>query len=544
MIGIDTPEVAHEERPAALLRRGGGGAGCASGSTGDASGSTAAPSPSTASGAAWRGCRCWTARWRDAIWRAASPEHGSRATAADRARTRDDAPAIAELVRRARTRAARPVGRLRLRRGLPGPQDDQAATAHRHVNDPPPATVKHQPGGGLRRRKPPAPGWASAAGGCQAFRTFRHGDGGPRRRDPHVSVRARTIPRCGSGARPWAWPWRAPAGLSSRPPGSQRERLEIPVPGLPPGPRRLPRRAPRRPPRGCTGLQRADAAAGGRPDLEAEPQMVCLSGDLRSRERGDAALRRQLARLDVPHGALRRARQPRLRRRARPVRRRAAADRPRRHACSTSHGRRGARCAWALHRVAVAGVDPRRTGKRRPRYDATRLVPPDADLAILLTHYPSIFDTLQPGWFDLVLAGHLHGGQICIPYPGGKVRLSHRRGPLQRGRVRPRRDDDAPLARHRHDVRALPLRGPARGRDPRAAGRLRRRRAGRRSPCRTRPDAVVVDVAASTDRLLRPDAGHGYADLRLPGSPGLPSDSAASCAAAVAAPRLPPSRTA
>ena len=33
--------------------------------------------------------------------------------------------------------------------------------------------------------------------------------------------------------------------------------------------------------------------------------------------------------------------------------------------------------------------------------------------------------TLPPGVFQLVLAGHLHAGQIVLPYPGGKVALAH-----------------------------------------------------------------------------------------------------------------------
>jgi predicted MPP superfamily phosphohydrolase len=73
--------------------------------------------------------------------------------------------------------------------------------------------------------------------------------------------------------------------------------------------------------------------------------------------------------------------------------------------------------------VQIVGVDPRsyRAGLARPE----RFADPDADLRILLCHFPQVIDRLHPGVFDLVLAGHLHAGQICIPYPGGRLRLAH-----------------------------------------------------------------------------------------------------------------------
>ena len=76
-------------------------------------------------------------------------------------------------------------------------------------------------------------------------------------------------------------------------------------------------------------------------------------------------------------------------------------------------------------RVQIVGVDPRsyRRGRARPE----RLADPDADLRVLLCHFPNVIDKLEPGVFDLVLAGHLHAGQICIPYGLGKVRLAHLR---------------------------------------------------------------------------------------------------------------------
>jgi predicted MPP superfamily phosphohydrolase len=48
-----------------------------------------------------------------------------------------------------------------------------------------------------------------------------------------------------------------------------------------------------------------------------------------------------------------------------------------------------------------------------------------ADLRLLLAHFPEAAETLAPGSADLVLCGHLHGGQICLPTPRGKLRLAH-----------------------------------------------------------------------------------------------------------------------
>lgn len=74
-------------------------------------------------------------------------------------------------------------------------------------------------------------------------------------------------------------------------------------------------------------------------------------------------------------------------------------------------------------KVQIVGVDPRsyRAGRALPE----RFADPDADLRVLLCHFPQVVDRLEPGAFDLVLAGHLHAGQICLPYPGGRLRLSH-----------------------------------------------------------------------------------------------------------------------
>jgi predicted MPP superfamily phosphohydrolase len=82
--------------------------------------------------------------------------------------------------------------------------------------------------------------------------------------------------------------------------------------------------------------------------------------------------------------------------------------------------------------VWIAGADPLLILRGRPRVDPNRLAR-DADLSILLCHYPRVFDQLEPDRFDLVLAGHMHDGQITLPYPGGKLQLAHPGAPYTRG---------------------------------------------------------------------------------------------------------------
>lgn len=78
--------------------------------------------------------------------------------------------------------------------------------------------------------------------------------------------------------------------------------------------------------------------------------------------------------------------------------------------------------------VQVAGGDPARFVEPHGP-----LVDPEADLRILLTHFPDVVRWLAPGEFHVILAGHLHGGQICVPTPRGKIRLEHVRAPYWEG---------------------------------------------------------------------------------------------------------------
>ena len=148
-----------------------------------------------------------------------------------------------------------------------------------------------------------------------------------------------------------------------------------------------------------------------------DPDLVCVSGDLLSRARGEALLRRLVSRLPRCYAVLGNhdyalGRDPFSE--PAPVRDLEPAVLLADDARTVDvRGRR----------VQVAGVDPRsyRDGRARPE----RHVDPEADLRVLLCHYPYVFDRLPAGAYDLVLAGHMHDGQIAIPYVRGKVRLAH-----------------------------------------------------------------------------------------------------------------------
>jgi predicted MPP superfamily phosphohydrolase len=158
---------------------------------------------------------------------------------------------------------------------------------------------------------------------------------------------------------------------------------------------------------------------------ERKPDLVLISGDLLSRPRGEADLRRALARLEncfVVLGnhdfALSRD----------PFSRPSAVSELEPATLLMDEART---VSIAGKRVQIVGVDPRTYIAREAA--PGRLADPEADLRICLCHFPSIAERMPPGSFDLICAGHLHDGQIALPYPGGKLRLGHLRHRQGRG---------------------------------------------------------------------------------------------------------------
>ena len=133
-----------------------------------------------------------------------------------------------------------------------------------------------------------------------------------------------------------------------------------------------------------------------------------------------------------------------------------------RPACATSRRRRllsdeGETIELRGRRVHVAGSDPRARWSKRRKRPAELAAVDDADLSILLCHYPQAIDGLPAGAFDLVLAGHMHDGQISVPLPGREAAPRASDGALHERPLPPPGRRPARLAGPRHDVRPLPL---------------------------------------------------------------------------------------
>jgi predicted MPP superfamily phosphohydrolase len=72
--------------------------------------------------------------------------------------------------------------------------------------------------------------------------------------------------------------------------------------------------------------------------------------------------------------------------------------------------------------VELIGVDDPHVG--RDEYELVAgPASPEADLRVGLTHSPEpyILDAMSGDGFDLLLAGHTHGGQVCVPFVGALV---------------------------------------------------------------------------------------------------------------------------
>jgi hypothetical protein len=161
---------------------------------------------------------------------------------------------------------------------------------------------------------------------------------------------------------------------------------------------------------------------------ERSPDLTLVSGDLLTRRRGEPLLRELVARLPRCYAILGNhdlaiSRDPFVERTLLPELEPA-----------TLLSDEGVTLGVRGRRVYIAGADPRsRWVRSRKRLAELAVSRDEADLRILIVHYPRLVDELPAGAFDLVVAGHTHDGQICLPYPGGKLRLAHLHAPYSRG---------------------------------------------------------------------------------------------------------------
>jgi predicted MPP superfamily phosphohydrolase len=167
------------------------------------------------------------------------------------------------------------------------------------------------------------------------------------------------------------------------------------------------------PSRGRGATERAVAWVAGR-----KPDLVCITGDLVSHPRGVPLLVQLLAKLDRPFVVLGNhdvavTRDPFSR----------AAELDGLEDLAVLLRDEAVVVERDRDRIQIVGTDAESypLGTARP----WELVDATADLRILLCHFPNIDRKLPAGAFHLVLAGHLHAGQIALPSPRGRITLAH-----------------------------------------------------------------------------------------------------------------------
>jgi uncharacterized protein len=144
---------------------------------------------------------------------------------------------------------------------------------------------------------------------------------------------------------------------------------------------------------------------------ERQPDVVCVTGDLLSHPRAERQLLELLAKLPHPYVVL--GNHDRAISRD-PFSRPAELGR-------LEHGTLLLDTAVRVGDIEIAGVDPRTWLEKRH----SGFPDSDAGLRILLCHFPRALETVPPGRWHLILAGHLHAGQIVLPYGSGKLLLAH-----------------------------------------------------------------------------------------------------------------------
>jgi predicted MPP superfamily phosphohydrolase len=75
-------------------------------------------------------------------------------------------------------------------------------------------------------------------------------------------------------------------------------------------------------------------------------------------------------------------------------------------------------------RIYLAGVDDAHFYRADDIAKSASRIPTDA-FSILLTHTPEVYDSAASAGFDLLLCGHTHGGQLCLP-GGVPIKLESR----------------------------------------------------------------------------------------------------------------------